>query len=474
MENNISGAFAAARAGASVHYFEALASAAVIIMLVLAFAGYMPMSGDFALHFILVDTLTRYGNVPPGTTIGVMAGYPPGAHWLASVLGRIAGSSVTGIVMASIVALYLCNRMLLRLAGNSMLALLVFCALFAAAASWHSTIGWELFVNFFYPQLVGDVILLGALLWLGSATGNRATVAIVAVAATVSMWIQPLIAVHILGIGLTLSFLHAAIACLREKRFAVRAFLPVALLAAIAASLLAFHPAMQAMRAISENDGYLVFGYSSISMVISISAGLALINLWCHIARDTDPVDMVLGAAGVASALIALMQLAALFLAHAGSPYAVKKHMFIVFTIGMLNLTRLICASLRDTKQRSEYAGLAAPLIAAVMSIMVLRCYTSPTAPVIAAVDYANEIAYRYKPGELVSDIEQPAMINFMISQTALRHPWGMTSIGWLQGTDPVIGATLVMAPRAQVRPDCVSGNDQYVIAKPSCLTRQK
>jgi hypothetical protein len=55
--------------------------------------------------------------------------------------------------------------------------------------------------NYFYPQLVADVVYFGALLWAVNNQESWKQTAVFLLTGLATMWIQPLIAVHILAAG---------------------------------------------------------------------------------------------------------------------------------------------------------------------------------------------------------------------------------------------------------------------------------
>jgi hypothetical protein len=64
-------------------------------------------SVDTAHHFVLVDELTRYHTVRPqdAPRMGAMAAYPPGSHWIATLLTPLAGSGLVAMTWVAIAAI---------------------------------------------------------------------------------------------------------------------------------------------------------------------------------------------------------------------------------------------------------------------------------------------------------------------------------------------------------------------------------
>lgn len=119
---------------------------------------------------------------------------------------------------------------------------------------------------------------------------------------------------------------------------------------------------------------------------------------------------------------------------------------------------------------------IVAPALAGVLSLLVLRSYDIPIKPFDEALAYAKSQAHRYAPGEVVPDLIQPPMINFMISQAEFDRTMDLESLSWFNGVDPAKGAALVMVPSNMVSADCVGADlsSAYAIVKPACAMRDQ
>lgn len=461
-----------------------LLGASILSFLVFWFARYIQTSSfDLVQHLLLVDELSRHAGVMPGAfeRIGAMALYPPASHWMATIIGWIGGSGLVGISIVSIIAVYLCYVMIIRLVGAGSLArVLVLCILFSALMFTHSLIGWEVVENYFYPQLVADVVYFGALLWALNNRESWKQTAAFLLAGLATMWIQPLVAVHILAAGCALAAFQLWNRW-SESAFVRKLNAANLVVMVIAAAVIVYtNPAFKVMRQISGNDGYLVFGYNAPLLIAIICAAVGAWNLRRYWVGKGEYADVILGSAVVAAVGLVVLQFALLKLHGDGSDYAIKKHMFIVFTLGMMNAARLITSHYWGNKETLS-AGLITPVLAGVASVFALQGYTTPVAPIVNALSYANNAAqYQltdFKPGNTVSDDGTlPLMGNVMVTLTAFQHPFDARAISWLRGTAMKDGAEYLMMRRtAYIDKICESKQSEtggYVVVSPSCLSQ--
>jgi len=414
-----------------------LLASLVGIALLIHFGRFIELSMDFVQHFMLVDEIMKNGGRRPEVQIGIMSIYPPGAHWLAALVGWIGGSGLVAIVLISIASVYVSYLLVLELVGKDSPAKLALVAVaFVLLAHTHSLIGWEVALNYFYSQLVDDVVLL---------------LTLVALARITDVWARALIGIA-RALGLT----------------AVGSVL-----------ILLFHPSFKAMRAAAETNGNVQFSYSFTLVAVAVCAGIALLVVWRNFSgRSPSEVDTVLGCAGLATAILAVAQYIVLHVGHAGSDYAVKKHMFVVVTLAMINGVRLV----GDRWPRTwQYGWLATPVLAGFAAFHILEPFNVPVVPILRAIDYANHVAQfdlpGFKPANTVSyDKELPPEINLMISETSFQQSFGDKQTAWISGGDPTVDAEYAMVRRtpaidAQCK-DRIAESATYVVVTPDCLKR--
>ncbi len=249
------------------------------------------------------------------------------------------------------------------------------------------------------------------------------------------MWTQPLVAIHLLAAGCALTAFQILRTWSDKEVSRIGGAANLAVLVVGSAAIVLTDPAFNVMRTISANDGYLAFGYSSILSVALVCGAIGIWNLRQYWYGKAEYVDAVLGSAVIASVGLAVLQFALLKLSGDGSIYAIKKHMFIIFTLGMMNAVRVVASYVSiNTKDLSP--GLVAPILAGCASFFVLAGYNTPVGPVVEALAYANKAAKyqlaNLKPGNTVfDDQELPVMGNVPVSLTALQHPFGVRSVSW-------------------------------------------
>lgn len=172
-----------------------------------------------------------------------------------------------------------------------------------------------------------------------------------------------------------------------------------------------------------------------------------------------------------------LVQFAAFKFHGDGSPYAVKKHMFLVLTLGVMNAVRIITGYLPAAKDQG-FSRLAAPLVAGAMSLFVLRSFNTPVAPILHAMNYAEQAASmqipEFAPGNTVDATSPLLLSNFITTLTSFEHPFDAQAIGWLQGKKIRDGARFVMIRRTpEIDKNCgerFAENPTYVVVGGACL----
>lgn len=421
----------------------------------------------------------HWGKVPADAAdrISVMAFYPPVAHWMAALIGWVSGSGLIGMSMVSIAAAFLSYLLALRITADTPIKLVLFLGAFLVLSKSLSLVGWEIVSNFFYPQLVGDAFYF-FVLWSLTKTNRLAyRSAIFIVAGGVTMWLQPLSAIQIIGAGCILLALEG-IRLWRDQRAFPSRYAVSALVAVIVAGVVFFvHPELKIMRQISTNNGALEFRYKHIMLVAAFCGAICTANAVRYVFRDGNMTDLVISAAGIAAYFLALTQFMAWTFLEDGSPYAIKKHMFIVVTVGMMNCVRLVGDVVDRSKGRGQMlAECATPLVAAYMASRVLCGFTEPLAPTIRALDYARQIATYQFPqitsdNTVASDVSLPLLSNALISRIAFNHP---LNTEWWYGMKITDGVKYAMIRRtsssdvACTKPHAIT--DKYAVVDTSCL----
>jgi hypothetical protein len=228
------------------------------------------------------------------------------------------------------------------------------------------------------------------------------------------------------------------------------------------------------MRQNAEHNGELMFGYSNLFAVAIICGAIGVVNLGRHLIGRAQYLDAVLGSAGLASVCLMFMQYAALRMADAGSDYAVKKHMFIIVTLGSINAARMIASLVSFRGNRWSIGWAVSPILAGVVSAVVVHKFDTPIQPIEQVLSYANNATEHdipnFAPGEAIDiDVTQSPLVNLTVSLAAFQHPFF-----WIGGSDPMRGVKYVMVRRTQkIDTNCgerFGENADYVLVPPSCL----
>jgi hypothetical protein len=124
---------------------------------------------------------------------------------------------------------------------------------------------------------------------------------------------------------------------------------------------------------------------------VVLSAAIGGCNLWRRLTGAGTYVDAVLGAATLASAGVMAAQYAMWELLGEGSPYAVKKHLFIIVTLGAMNAARLVAGYWEPSFERTSWR-IGAPIAAMLATTWILWSLGVPVEPTLEALRYANHI----------------------------------------------------------------------------------
>ena len=462
---------------------EILLHIAIVVTLLHHFLPFISLASfDLAQHYSLVDALAKYGHVSADQqNLASMALYPSLSHRMAAIAGYFLHSSFLGISAVALISLYLSYLFLVGLMRRTAVYGLLPMTILAIAL-WHSgsIVGWELIGNFFYAQLVGDVFFLGFLFWLAR---DRATISVLCGTVALgwlTMWVQPLNALHILGSGCVV----LAYRCLApdtsgsSRRTRILFFSTCAVASALVVLL---NPAYRFMKGVAQWNGGLTLGYTHITAVIAVCTFIALAALWISRTRDAGPAGIAIACALLSACCLATLQFALWRFASDGSPYAVKKHMFFVVTLGILNVSRLLTYRFAVPAAIYRVSAVCTPVLSIIGVWAVFSTFTFPVAPILRAIDYANSVAHiagsRVVRGNgSINDTTLPLGVNLMIAISSFEFPWNAQAISWYTGATPMgSGARYRMVDRASVVGECLDEsylNDRYVMIGPNCAIR--
>jgi hypothetical protein len=393
-------------------------------------------SVDLAFHLQMLDAV-RGGGLAPWVKdyMVVTWAYPNLSHRLAAALTWAGVGDFNALGLVACASAALAWFILLDQARRTGLVVLAagFGLGIVNAVVLRAGFGGEVVGNFFYPQLVGEAF---ALLLLAPASGllpgRRLAFAAVAAAGTAVCGCLHLVpTLHLAGAALALLGMEALRDLLQKRRLDWR--LPAGM-AAIAAAVVG-NPYFWLMRRLSANDGGIGFGIelglpllAGAEIVLLVLSGLVLL-LRLQPAETDGPApraSALLAALGAAAAAAGLAQLLAYTLLGEGSPYAVKKHAFAVFTL-LGFLLPLAAVELRRAARPAPSWSLW--LAAAGQAVLVATLFSGPSPIDVPAADrlLAEARALRAARGEPVSNIlfvseSTGALLSYIVSTAALHR----------------------------------------------------
>ena len=434
-------------------------------------------SADVVSHLSLVEEIMKHGRVrPEALYLGSMHFYTPFSHWLAAVLGWLIGSGLIAILLISIVAVYVSYYAIGRLlvAESSILSLMAFVALYGLLAQTLSLTGWEIIGNFFYPQLVAFAMYWLALMWLARRRQAPSQVALFALFFSPVIYLtQPLGGVHFTATVVAILAADALALMLAERRFSASHFLAAGVTVAVTIAVL-FLPTVREVISHADNNGSLDFNFPgdayALAFAVCIAASLANLVVGLR-SWPSGRVNRVLGAAGVAAGGLMAFQFFALWILGSGSPYAVKKHGFILIMIGAMNLARLV--AYRFPKEViGPWAPYAAALLAFCATASVGRAPGEDVTTIIAAQRFAKrftETSSVFRPRNTTAYIGSLGpLVNFLISTTPFEAKLdaAFNNYGKLDGQ-----SLYVMIDRRLASDSClIEANNTFAVVPLQCV----
>jgi hypothetical protein len=443
----------------------------------------LSLSIDFALHYGLVDALMKTGVADP-QTVGVMSAYPRLGHWMAAGFGYLIGSGVVAMWLVSIVAIYVCYYCLARIAAHDGKPVVVFgfVALTLVAIRTFGTVGYEVIGNFFYPQVVGTAIYFLTLLMLIKSRNAWLRLCIVLGLFAFTLEVHTVPALHMAAAFFLLLVIEVALELVRNRRVSLPSAVQFISFPIGVFLVLWFDPSLRTAITLAQSDGVLGFTLNPV-LLVAMAAAAALVAagiFWKKLREEAaiSTADLVIFAALWAALGLVLAQYAAFVLIGNGSPYIVKKHIFIVVTLGTISLAQSAGYALSHRR-----APISAPILAACASaaicVMLLSGPGISLYPIVRQLEYAEGASRfaEFKPGNTftVAASIYP-VVQYLISATAFKS--GMfdpKSLGLVNGSFVAErDAAFVMADRS---PDLVARckerheeTPDFAIVPSSCL----
>lgn len=383
----------------------ALLLLAVIALTFTFIGGIWSDSVDLAHHYALVVRLAEHGNAsfPYDPSLGEMNVYPRLAHQLAACAGRWLSSPLMGMQTLAVSSLVLMwaglawliaglPRRMAAMAGAAM-AVLLAVNHYILRMPLH---GDELIGNFFFPQLFGQTLCVAIVLF--SLRLEKQAVAAWLRYALLVPAICLLTGVHLLPALILLSMMAFMIGTellvqwrRNQPGLAVNGAIGAGLLLSALGALVS-HPAFEAMREISKQNGGIPLRYlDSTAALMWFSAAIALASAalllyWARRPREAAWLALkYIGLYGLAVAGLCLAQGWALPFGF-GSEYAVRKYAFSLDTVALIELALLPALLLSRKAQPAATSGrwysiLQHCLLPAVLT--VLACVAIAARPVV-------------------------------------------------------------------------------------------
>lgn len=329
----------------SKKWLNITSSIALIIFISLLSSYLFSASVDLAHHYLLVDNLSKYWHVNNAFgNLGEMAIYPNLSHWIAVAVGSIFGSNIVGLTIVtccSIVALWMVLFLLIfelpRIVSYLSVSIILFFGLFTHF--YNVFFGFEVIDNFFYSQIVAQSLaFLSIYCFYIFEKNNKKLYGIIFLffAALIIAFAHILPAMQLM----VFAFIVILLDFWTKKKINFNYLL----LMISSAILLLLHPSFAAMKKISQNDGALGFGFPTDTFTISFITILTIIVSLFLIFKKKSLIGTqslkLIAIFALSSSLLLLLQILAVQFGY-GSNYAVKKHMFSVFTLFIIELSIL-------------------------------------------------------------------------------------------------------------------------------------
>ena len=337
------------------HGAHAFLTSAFVILLMLAVVGYFGSrlftdGGDLGWHYGLTDYIAQHGAIPGPADqyLQAMLNYPPASHVIAASIGSLLGSTLQAIFLTAAIytfGIYVVLGLLMQRGAKKGFAAAALVSIVLILSAQVSRISYQATKSF-------KISIMPSCLAISS---SRVAFALLTAWTPRSRFIWLLsatAAVEVVETFYVLSAVRLALALVlfqmplvwrsRDRNFKIQAAIIVLLLPAV----VPLHPSFMSMVQNSAHDG--AISVSLHPMLLSVALLLAItLPAWIKQTRsDKADGDFALNCLGLGVALSAVIQIVAFFALGLGSPYAIKKHAFLVGTllvmIAALRTIRLI------------------------------------------------------------------------------------------------------------------------------------
>lgn len=404
---------------------------AVVVVIVYGAPRLYAASGDLALHYDLAEYIAKTGRWPEAgkALISGMDSYPPLAHFLAAFIGKAFNSPLLGLNVVSVLCVFGCFLLLVEAisvgsGAASALALTLAAGAVLFARTQHAVIGFEVFSNFFYAQLVGECAFLVFAYWLClSLLDWKRRLAIAAALTFVASSLYAISAVQIALAYICLEGLRSSRQIIQERRVQASWLWPAAWGVLILPPLVALNPYFRSMVGVAGNNGGLELFFFE-NLVPELALLLLGVSIWLGVAAPETTRwrrgTVFIAVAGAATASSALLQVLADAALHVGSHYAVKKYGFGVITLSAFSLGALAATLVEGRRERQAWpvmALVAPPVLAAVAALCL---------PVWGPVSLHSFVKYERTVKAVLADRRLPLDIVGRTTSRDHDFPWFM------------------------------------------------
>lgn len=450
-----------------------LTAALAVVVLVAMRAGVIAsVSSDLAHHYALIKEFLDFGGRSVSRPyLGEMNVYPALTHWTLAQLTAVTGSVMRSISLSLIIGttlIYTCFFLMAvrRSFGKSLITLALFSVILYPLEKLRLAAGDEIIGNFFLSQFFAEALFMACALLIYRLTKPFSAMRTLTVC--FAIWVLPyahlLPALRLLVIFGIVFLFDFYLMARQEKREVWRKKIPLMSFQGFAYGLIGLllvwqHPAYAAMKHLSTNNGALAFGISPtvIGLLLVVFSAIVLpFLLWRTIKyrEETGTFDRLALAMGLGASILLLAQLAALLIFKSGSPYAVAKHLFFVFTIDSLllavSISRLVDMGPVGQLFRGDSPAdklEARPELLAAMAILAAVLTVSSFYPAQSAFNMdqfvkLQRLVNSFPPGKVVLPMDSSlhGSLNYLVAIGDRRMPRDKTSLDvWRKKTGAIV-----------------------------------
>jgi hypothetical protein len=366
--------------------------------------------------------------------LGIMQDYPSVAYRIAAVVPKVTGlPTLSAIWITAILAIYASYTAIIAafVRNGRIVAAILFTAVSLATTTTRAESGYEIIGNFAYPQLISTAFYFWLLYFLSTreklSTITNSIVVLAVAALTLST--HGLAALETLATFGTAVLAQFALTYVWERKIDRAALIVLAAYFSLGVVLLSVHPGFAFMRKVSVNDGVIALEISEGALLVAGLISSAVLGWRVWVDNDANRLKLVVFSAVFAATILMLLQFLALNLFHQGSPYAVKKHCWFIFTTSLMAIS-LIVSDLAPRGIDGSLKALRLPhLIAAVLAFICSFVVMSRPGIDIATINrqiMSAKTALRnhpnFRPGNTVAlagDVNN--VIRYMISTAVFQ-----------------------------------------------------